>query len=116
MDDLIRRQAALAAIQNLYPGMPRAYGLNRWHEENDKYIECEEAIKKLPSIKLKIECEEDIDQALDMGIKALKNERKKGKWIYRTEITCSVCGSPTTFDDNFCSHCGADMREEKTDE
>lgn len=40
-------------------------------------------------------------------------ERKKGKWIYRTEITCSVCGSPTTFDDNFCSHCGADMRGEE---
>lgn len=38
------------------------------------------------------------------------SERKKGKWIYRTEITCSVCGSPTIFDDNLCSHCGADMR------
>lgn len=51
--------------------------------------------------------------------------RKRGKWIYHDaregflipKYTCSVCiyysGTNRT---NFCPGCGADMREEKTDE
>ena len=109
MDDLISRQAALVAIQNLYPDMPRVnvFGsLNRWREKNEQYIECEEAIKKLPSVK-----------------------RKKGKWIVPQHDlvisgTCSCC--ETTFytdmceyiDGNvpkFCPWCGADMRGDGND-
>ena len=98
MDDLISRKEAIAAIQNLYPGMPRAYGLNRWHEENDKYIECEEAINKLPSIK-----------------------PKKGKWMpvykhFSRLYTCSCCGEWRYHPEPYCGQCGADMRKEKSDE
>ena len=66
-------------------------------------------------------------EALDMAIKALEEpERKKGKWrVYGSEMTCSYC--ETTFYTNmceyidgnvprFCPWCGADMREEKTDD
>lgn len=103
MDDLISRQAALVAIRNLYPDMPRVNvlgSLNRWREKNEHYIECEEAIKKLPSVKW-----------------------KKGKWIPQdynkttgmasTAVyyypKCSVCGQCANYT-NFCPNCGADMR------
>lgn len=67
------------------------------------------------------------DQALDMGIKALKNERKKGKWIVPHHDvvisgTCSCCGwDAILFETDvagmpYCPNCGADMREEKTDD
>jgi len=67
------------------------------------------------------------DQALDIGIKALKNERKKGKWIKHEPfdkghkncnvcIECSVCGIWFGYDcyarTNYCPNCGADMRGE----
>lgn len=56
------------------------------------------------------------DQALDMGIKALKNERKKGKWIekwnghFKTDVPrCSLCSNASPFKYNYCPTCGADM-------
>lgn len=53
------------------------------------------------------------DQALDMGIKALKNERKKGKWRhYDGMCSCSVCHSHMDDISPFCPMCGADMRGE----
>lgn len=53
-------------------------------------------------------------QAIDLAIKALENERPKGKkeikkpygWQY-----CSECGMVVEPQDNFCWFCGADMRE-----
>ena len=47
-------------------------------------------------------------------IKFIK-QRKHGKWIrgvglFGTKYICSNCGSWHTFNDNFCSNCGADMR------
>lgn len=60
------------------------------------------------------------DQALDMGIKALKNERKKGKWVLINDnngqhYICKFCGEWKYHQkQNYCGHCGADMREEKS--
>lgn len=51
-------------------------------------------------------------------------ERQKGHWIFdfaHNEMTCSECGRTFTggFDlenaDNFCRHCGSDMRGEQDD-
>lgn len=47
-------------------------------------------------------------------------ERKKGKWIDRGYMKvgfhCSVCGGyAISGKDNFCPHCGADMRGEAND-
>ena len=69
---------------------------------------------------------EEIFDALNLAIKALENEPKKGKWIRITKNTantqiwsCSECGRTvernfTELDPDiffpFC-HCGADIRE-----
>lgn len=66
------------------------------------------------------------DQALDMGIKALKDERKKGKWLSHYEYCskkgmmpsglvafwwCDQCEEGVEHPTSFCPKCGADMRE-----
>lgn len=68
-----------------------------------------------------IPCEHDTDliEALNMAINALENiasvkEVSKGKWIPNagllgTRYSCSVCRSWSTFNDNYCSNCGAEM-------
>ncbi len=44
-------------------------------------------------------------------------ERKKGRWLNKgRKIVCSVCGRTNFCRPNFCEECGADNREEKTDE
>lgn len=91
----------------------------------------EEAIKRIENL---IKGREDprgkteLDFALDMAIKALK-DRPHGKWIRRHYITatksfdmyvCSNCGEEFSYDaetgvsmDNYktCPNCGADMRK-----
>ena len=58
--------------------------------------------------------------ALEIAVRAMAEERKKGKWICYgfTLHKCSLCGFEDAFiePNNFCANCGADMREEKTDE
>ena len=117
MEDLISRQAAIAAIKNLYPGMPRVnfcYSQYKWREKNKEYIECEEIINKLPSAQ----------------------PRPRGRWVAVDSYSafggdmatwgahgnptafwyCSFCreqnyvgedGEPLLTD--FCPHCGAEM-------
>ena len=73
---------------------------------------------------------EVVARAFDVAIEALKTERPKGEWedshIYSCgkilkgrndviEHKCSVCKRWSikwdgTIPDNYCSHCGADMR------
>ena len=52
----------------------------------------------------------------DKGYKDGKAARRKGHWIVDEDgnIKCSECGQ-TCVGDNYCEHCGADMREEKED-
>lgn len=59
MSDLIDRQAALDAIRNLYPDMPKIKfmdNVSNWQKKNEKYIECENAIFALPSAQDVIRC------------------------------------------------------------
>lgn len=52
MSDLIDRQATIKAIQDLYPTMPRInFGdnISNWQQKYRQYIECENAIRILPS-------------------------------------------------------------------
>ena len=45
-------------------------------------------------------------------------ERMRGKWkmdLKRHVFVCSVCGAWQVFNSNYCSNCGADMREVKDD-
>ena len=61
-------------------------------------------------------------EALDIAIKAVENEHKKGKWIVDDEdeiyMWCSQCEQGKRYSQslyvkktNFCPNCGADMRE-----
>lgn len=48
-------------------------------------------------------------------------ERKTGKWIFPYETTtmvthCSECGAYGNKNNNFCPHCGADMRGEQDEQ
>ena len=48
--EYIEREAAIAAIKNLYPGIPLAkIRLQKWHEENKSFMECERAIERIPA-------------------------------------------------------------------
>ena len=61
-------------------------------------------------------------QALNKAIRALQNERQKGKWIkwnFKTfgafgdwEYKCSNCEKVYGGEYKFCPECGADMRKE----
>ena len=65
-------------------------------------------------------------KALYIAVRAMAEERKKGKWIVPQHdlvisATCSCCGwNAILFETDvagmpYCPNCGADMREEKTD-
>jgi len=62
-------------------------------------------------------CSNQLDgdiEAFNMALEALDHYRK-GKWqVAGDSVThyyaCSVCGGPGDMQDNFCRHCGADMR------
>ena len=87
--DLIRRQAVLDALNNIE--IPRNAS---WYQY---YQHALTAVDKLPSA-----------------------EPKRGKWIYHIDdlfpaestMECNQCHAeqPLTCDDEFCPHCGADMR------
>lgn len=63
----------------------------------------------------------EIAEALNLAIKALRNERPHGKWIDRNGHTwCSECRNDTIYLEgdrplrtDFCPNCGADMRGDK---
>ena len=63
----------------------------------------------------------DDADALDMAIKALEQEPRKGHWIDHSDegyAECSECGSATNCDGNiadlhFCFSCGAEMEGEE---
>ena len=67
---------------------------------------------------LMIPTKEPILEALDMAIEALKQEPKTGHWKRigkRGEYAyiCSQCNHESMYKGNFCSNCGADMREKE---
>lgn len=60
-------------------------------------------------------------KALYVAVRAMAEERKKGKWMRNSNGTysCCLCQSwipnEQRYYANYCLFCGADMREEKTD-
>ena len=68
----------------------------------------------------------ELAEAVEMGIKALEEERPHGEWMqvtardgeYYCYHKCTNCGQTieSGFDNpplfNYCPHCGADMRKE----
>ena len=69
--DCISREQALVAIRNLYPSMPRVDfngSLRKWVDKYKPYIECDDAIKELPSV-----------TPQEPNIKALGEELRKAR-------------------------------------
>jgi hypothetical protein len=103
--DCISREQALGAIRNLYPGMPRVDfngSLRKWVDKYKPYIECDDAIKQLPSV---------------------TPQPRKGHWTEEfndlegeVRFTCSSCGKYQLFGTDFCYHCGAKMVEPQESE
>ena len=53
MNDLISRQAAIKAIGNLYPDMPKIEFLDNrslWRQKYEQYINAQQTIRDLPSV------------------------------------------------------------------
>ena len=94
MNDLIERQAAIDALEQIYCHI--------------------ELIKRRPVTKGEQAMFLDMRGAI-MEVPSAQPERKKGKWI---EERCSECGCYVYHGDvrNFCPDCGADMREDQTDD
>ena len=61
------------------------------------------------------EFEKDFNEILELAIKALEQEPRKGHWILYLKrglvVKCSECGSRFSLGYNYCPNCGADMRE-----
>lgn len=64
-----------------------------------------------------------IEEAILCDVKGIINsaptieERKKGKWIDLGAVfECSVCHERSCCAGNYCSDCGADMRDEEEEE
>ena len=102
--DAISREQALVAIRNLYPGMPRVDfngSLRKWVDKYKPYIECDDAIKQLPSV---------------------TPQPRKGHWIdcdnsddYSADgYDCSVCGVNSEYVTSYCPNCGAKMGGSET--
>jgi rubrerythrin len=99
MAEYIEREAALEAIRNLYPGIPFTKRLmQKWHEENRNFMQCESAIERLPAA--------DVVPV------------RHGRWIdckpFNPEFNgyeCSECGAKYQgfSPDNYCPNCGARM-------
>ena len=88
MSDLISRQAAIDAARDWYEGLICG-----------SFKGLEKRLRALPSA---------------------QPEPKRGRWIYKTDLItaptgyweCSECKEgKLLYEENFCPHCGADMRE-----
>jgi hypothetical protein len=82
----------------------------------------EEAIAELNTFKVGAKSELG-ENALDMAIKALEQEPKRGHWIMTSDylttaygsvdyVKCSCCGKDSLEEGNYCPNCGVEMESE----
>lgn len=101
MGDYISRDAAIVAIKNLYPGIPLVkFRLEKWHEENKNFMECEQAIERIPAADVRPVVQAQwIEKPVNVGTP-------------NTDYFCSNCNFASwNFKTNYCPNCGAYMRE-----
>ena len=102
MKDLINRQAAIDAIDSVLV------------EDESCKVWFKLAVKNLPSAQPK-----SYREGYQAGFKDAQPGRMRGKWIRQDNkgkplygwYQCSECGAFCGGETNFCSECGADMRE-----
>ena len=87
--DCVSRKQALSAIRNLYPSTPFVrINLEKWHEENKKYFECEDIIKALPPV-TPTQCIAEVKFSKE-ELREICNERIE---IECTHGTCKDCAN-----------------------
>ena len=106
MAEYISREAALIAIRNLYPGIPLTKRLmQKWHEENRNFMQCESAIEKLPAADVR--------------------PTRHGRWLKTDDfsdeqidwVSCGICKAKIPdFDYPYCPNCGCRMDLEVANE
>ena len=110
MADYIKREDALVAIKNLYPGIPfTKVARQRWNDNNRAYMQCERAVETIPAA--------DVEEV------------RRGRWMttegFPHRVYCSCCYSTYVPNDNwqiwqdkfgdgglprdYCPNCGAKM-------
>lgn len=88
----------------------RLIDADAFKRRNERLLECD-----FPYIS-----EETLEELIDDA--PTIEERKKGKWMLVNDnrgqhYICNCCGEWKYHQEqNYCGHCGADMREEKTDD
>ena len=112
MSDLISRQAAIDALNNIE--IPRNAS---WYQY---YQQALTAVYKLPPAQPEpSQVAKDIARIVENGqdMRVIGQERIRGRWTM--DNACSECGCQPWFSGdihnyNFCPHCGADMSEVTT--
>ena len=94
-------------------------------ETDGVYEHCDDCIHEADSINICIlrQCKHAIAELKECYVPK-QAERKRGKWIRQHKkgkplygwYQCSECGAVIGGKTNFCSECGADMREVREDE
>lgn len=129
--DIIYREDAMNVIRDTMTELLRYNAINKKSHKNEYFLYKESitALKKLSSAQPKQMCvaeikidEETLKKLVDNAvIRIFKQvEPKKGHWklLRNGDAICSECGytQKNAWDidnwDNFCHHCGADMRGE----
>lgn len=119
MSDLINRQAAIDAVKKntfrlTFAEEQNCEGHVAW-SANAVYSDViEGALLELPSAQPK-----SYREGYQAGLKDAQPEWKRGKWIRQDNkgkplygwYQCSECGAVIGGKANFCSECGADMRQ-----
>lgn len=91
-------------------------GTKSFNEKGGRGLEALDlAIKALKNEKAKeSELIKAYAKGFDAGVETVKNERPQGEWITenldKPYARCSICGEICEID-NFCGNCGADMRK-----
>ena len=116
--DCISRQAAIEALEKI----DCSDGVGISSLKCDAVDDAVTAIKALPSAQMK--SYRSYREGYQAGFKDAQSERKRGKWIRQDRqdnkgkplygwYQCSECGAFIGSNEaNFCSECGADMRED----
>ena len=88
--DCISREQALVAIRNLYPSMPRVDfngSLRKWVDKYKPYIECDDAIKELPSVTP----QEPNIKALGEELRKVREGIKNEKVLIGFNMAVAIC-------------------------
>lgn len=108
----IELEAAIEAIKSLYPSVPLVkLNIDKWHEKNKAYMECEMAIEALPAADVRPVARGKWKRVVDFtGVEAFGfKETVVVGW------GCNVCGYEVDVSEgsfNFCPNCGARMEEQ----